>query len=416
MFLKNQIMFSFILLIILFSLVQLQTKSMIIIYPSDNNITDYCSKNTYYFEFECKFSEKLNQIIPFEMEIPLPNRLPFKCVIDGPKSKILCFHSFSNYVWSLNDNSRIELPYSFPEIEGIKWDYDTFLTKIYRYLWRNKGNCGLELEQLNDGSLVNNEIIKDLNNDKKQKSELIVNIEEIIDGRCYSSKYDYSFNMILKFINGEIVEELKNAKNSKTKKKVSFLHNIYVPLLLGEKKKKGATTFKKDYEYKYAACKYNGYITQDNFDNNEGLYFECHLQINKYKSFQGPLQIKPFTDFAYITKTDKDGKTSTDIISIQFDILSSSIVEEDDDNENEDDDDDDDEKKNENATTGETKQIRLEEKERVHSKINLRNLDDKSNAKEPNFLILDSNLHEYICPDIPILTIKNYNEGICFGG
>ena len=112
--------------------------------------------------------------------------------------------------------------------------------------------------------------------------------------------------MILKFINGEIVEELKNAKNSKTKMKVSFLHNIYVPLLLGEKKKKGATTFKKDYEYKYAACKYNGYITQDNFDNNEGLYFECHLQINKYKSFQGPLQIKPFTDFAFVTKTDKD--------------------------------------------------------------------------------------------------------------
>ena len=31
-------------------------------------------------------------------------------------------------------------------------------------------------------------------------------------------------------------------------------------------------------------------------------------------------------------------------------------------------------------------------------------------------MILDSNLNLYICPDKPILTVKNYNEGIGFGG
>jgi len=42
-----------------------------------------------------------------------------------------------------------------------------------------------------------------------------------------------------------------------------------------------------------------------------------------------------------------------------------------------------------------------------------------SNIKnEPNFVISNSNLNSniYICPDIPIFTIKNYNEGIISGG
>ena len=37
----------------------------------------------------------------------------------------------------------MEIPYSFPYIEGIKLDYDSFLRRIYRYLWRTTENCGL---------------------------------------------------------------------------------------------------------------------------------------------------------------------------------------------------------------------------------------------------------------------------------
>ena len=83
------------------------------------------------------------------MLIPQPNLFPFKCAINGPNSKLVCFHSFSNHVWSLSDNTRVELPYAFPNIEGIRWDYDSFLTYIYRYLCRTEGNCGLEFEILN---------------------------------------------------------------------------------------------------------------------------------------------------------------------------------------------------------------------------------------------------------------------------
>ena len=84
--------FLFILFISLYCLVK--TQKIVIVYAIDNNIKQYCDKNLYQFEFKVRFSEKLNKIIPFEMNIPLPNKLPFKCVIDGPNSKILCFHSF----------------------------------------------------------------------------------------------------------------------------------------------------------------------------------------------------------------------------------------------------------------------------------------------------------------------------------
>ena len=83
-----------------------------------------------------------------------------------------------------------------------------------------------------------------------------------------------------------------------------------------------------------------------------------------------------------MTKTDTEGKKSDNLIQIKFNILHSSNT-----NKNNED--------NENR--------------------NLKSGGLNPNA-EPNFLILDSNLNIYICPDIPTLTIQNYNEGIRFGG
>jgi hypothetical protein len=43
-------------------------------------------------------------------------------------------------------------------------------------------------------------------------------------------------------------------------------------------------------------------------------------------------------------------------------------------------------------------------------------LQGQISSNEPNFLILNSNLNTFFCPDKPILVVKNYNEGITFGG
>ena len=421
--------FLFILFISLYCLVK--TQKIVIVYAIDNNIKQYCDKNLYQFEFKVRFSEKLNKIIPFEMNIPLPNKLPFKCVIDGPNSKILCFHSFDNHVWSLSDNTRVELPYSFPNIEGIRWDYDSFLKSIYRYLWRTQTNCGLEFTNMNNEESIINQISKDANAGNEKKFDIIGNIEDIYGGECHSSKYDYSFNMQIQLNDGLIIDELKNAKSLTKNMKINFLHNIYLPVLIGEKRQKGITAFRKDYEYKYAICKYEGDITQDNYNNIEGLILECHLPVNRFIRFQGPLQIKPFTDNVYISQVDKDGKTSVKMIGIQFDIISSSNIEGTDEEIEDKTEEKIEDKKSELNEVEESKEIKEdkpkeaevegtslekkeEEKKPEESKRNLRSL--QTTKKEPNFLILDSNLNVFICPDKPILTIKNYQDGIGFGG
>ena len=51
------------------------------------------------------------------------------------------------------------------------------------------------------------------------------------------------------------------------------------------------------------------------------------MPVNRFIRFQGPLQIKPFTDHVYISQVDKDGKTSVKMVGIQFDIISSSNIE-----------------------------------------------------------------------------------------
>ena len=342
-----------------------------IVYPKDNNIIQYCRDNAFYIKFDVRFSKNLTKIIPFEIELPLPNRLPFKCIIDGPKSNIFCFHSFNNHVWSLSADSRMEIPYSFPYIEGIRWDYDSFLRRIYRYLWRTTENCGLiySREMRIDGNPVNN----------VDNVKMILEVSEISGGKCSASRYDYSFNMKLKLNEGEYVDQLKAAKENKKKYSMKFLNKFYVPVLIGDKRERGTTTFRKDYEYKYAICSYNEEINQNNFDKEDGFNFECHISVSRYIKFKGPLQIKPFTDLNYISSTDTEGKLSINLIQVKFEILASS-------------------------QTKEPSELR-----------NLKPV-NINEINEPNFLILDSNLNIYICPDIPTLTIKNYNEGIQFGG
>ena len=386
------IFFLFLLINSLF-IINSQKKADIVVYPTNNKVIHSCSNDVYQFQFDVTFSNKFDEIIPFELVLPLPNNFPFKCIIDGPKSNIECFHSFSNYVWALYTNSKIELPYSFPEIEGIKWDYDSFLKKISRYLWINDRHCGLVNIFDSNANNINSQVSNNQNNIKESKAEMTFDVEKIDGGECNSSKNDYSFKMKLKLIEGELFEELKTSKKNNNTLEISFLQSIYVPILIGDKALKGKTIFEGNNEYKYAKC-YNEFgITQNNFDSNEGLNFICHLSINKYYNFQGPVQIKPFTDYIYIKKNETEEKIDIKKIGIKFEILSGFKISESSDIIS----------SNTNLKIKGTPVEKL-----IGGKI--------PNIKEPNFLILDSKMNTFICPNTPILTIKDYNDGIQFGG
>ena len=58
----------------------------------------------------------------------------------------------------------------------------------------------------------------------------------------------------------------------------------------------------------------------------------------------------------------------------------------------------------------------FEESESTTPQVGNLNSGRKPGELEPNFLLLNSDLSTFICPDKPILTVKNYNEGITFGG
>ena len=246
--------------IVLFSKCQ-EKEDNIIVYPKDSDIKTYCQDNSFYIKIDVDFSKNLDKIIPFELELPLPKQLIFKCIINGPISNIFCFHSFNNYIWSIGEDSPMEIPYLFPYVKGIVWDYDSFLRRVYRYFWRATEKCGL-------ASTLKTENIPYIQKNEK----MIFEINEISGGKCYSSKYDYSFNMKLKLISGDYFQELKNAKDSQKNYQINFMNNFYLPILVGKKKQKGQVTFEKDYNYKYAICNYNDFINQNNFDNKDGFY------------------------------------------------------------------------------------------------------------------------------------------------
>jgi hypothetical protein len=60
------------------------------------------------------------------------------------ESKINCMHSFSNEDDYIQEGDLFKFPISFPSIEGIAWDYKTFLNEVFRRIYHSKFACGVQ--------------------------------------------------------------------------------------------------------------------------------------------------------------------------------------------------------------------------------------------------------------------------------
>ena len=64
------------------------------------------------------------------------------------------------------------MPYPFPELKNIEWDYDSFMQKIYNKVWRAEQDCGKQNLMLNNLPEQDNKIwdlegsISSVNNEK----------------------------------------------------------------------------------------------------------------------------------------------------------------------------------------------------------------------------------------------------------
>ena len=65
-----------------------------------NDINFSCDRNIYYILIEVTFSEKPpKDYYSFTLELPNPDQLNFKCILDYPKSKIYCIIQSSDTIF-----------------------------------------------------------------------------------------------------------------------------------------------------------------------------------------------------------------------------------------------------------------------------------------------------------------------------
>ena len=281
------------------------------------DIQSFCDKNLFKIVIDIEVSSQLKDYISFYLKAFSVKDLLFKCMIDPPKSQIICITNLNHYKLTLKAGETITLPYPFPEVKGITWDYNSFLFLIFRRTIRLSKECGIE-------SLIRTNITK-LN---ATKWDLITKINKIYGGKCLLSDTKdnyYSFDMNLNINGGNLLARFDDESDIE----ISFLQNITMPFVIGPLQTLITNDIKyKSHEYyNMAFCYPNEKINSKNYLNEEGINFHCNIPISDQYIFNGPLRITSFTDNIYSKIMDEE-EDNTEIISIYFSTEKSPILNE----------------------------------------------------------------------------------------
>ena len=348
------------------------------------SVSSYCIENNYYFQLNVNYDPQPTEYIPFSIEIAYPNTIIFRCMIVPDSNKIFCYANFENNGIIIEEGEDIELPYPFPEIKNITWNYDSFLSLVYRKIIKLENTCG----SLDLGYRLSKLI--------GMNWGLVFNIKSVWNSKCNivntENYMKFSFNMNLRMIGGSIKNEMDNNKNNEYN--LEFLNEIIVPYEIGEyDSRKETLIFKVDKLYHVAFCDIeNKKIDLSNYDNL--ISFICNIPIINQKVFKGPLRIKSFYDHLYVRINSNEVK----FVKIFFNTEQDATLE------------------NKGVKTKESEEIIL-----VNKKIRLLQDIPETSSKEKNnnqnegeeklYLILDNNLKKYYCPDRPIFKVLSPNDG-----
>ena len=358
-----------------------------------NSAQIFCYNNIFYFQINVKYSSQLQKNYPFILEITYPKAILFRCMIAKNSNKILCYASLENNNLILQQNEGIELPYPFPNIVGIEWDYESFLSLIYRRVWKLESTCGDDDLEYSLG---------ELNSDNWG---FISNINSINNKKCnYDNDISFNFNFASKLIGGKIYKQKKEIKkNGNEEFKVEFLHNLIIPFELGkynpnEKK----PIFKINKQYNLAICSpKNNEINLNNY--NSFIDFNCKIPLKNQQIFAGPLRIKSFYDYIFVNIITKN-TNELKLIKIYFNTDKNQLL----------------------TTVGGKAKDQDIIINQITNKNNIRRLDDNNGTllefeMRPNsmnikdngksYYILDNDLNSYYCPDRPVIKILNINDG-----
>ena len=254
------------------------------------SVTPVCIDNNYYFQLNVEYNPQPTTYIPFSIEVIYPNLIIFRCMIIPNSNKIFCYANLKNNDIVIEEGEDIELPYPFPETEEITWDDDSFLSLVYRRIWKLENTCGSS----------------DLGYHLSSLSALdwgfVFTIKSVLGAKCNinienSSKFSFNFNV--KILGGFLKNELDNNKNNNGYN-IEFLNEIIMPFEIGEyDTENGNINFNNNKLYHVAFC----------FPENKkiGVYnykylitFICDVPLINQKIFKGPLRIKTFYDHLYV--------------------------------------------------------------------------------------------------------------------
>ena len=386
------------------------------------DLDSFCDTNLYQIIINVKLINPLNEYKSFYLNVKHEENLLFKCIIDPKNSQIRCITNLEQQKVFLKEDDSLILPYPFPDVEGIIWDFPTFVTIIYRRVIIIKNGCGTTV------------IKSSLNKVNPNKWDLLTKINKIYDGQCLLADEQednyYSFMMNLNILGGNLFDTLSSTKNTE----ISFLQNITIPFTIGNLQTIGSglkNYYQHEY-YKTAFCYPMEEIKSTNYQKADGFDFKCNIPLKENYLFNGPLKIYTFSDNIYAKITSEANSEKTDYISIYFSTeknpsINNNIDENteekgekiDNKDENDDDNDNDENDKNNNNDNKEDLNEEFIKNKPLpsssSSSSNLRRIDEKKIVKSnKEYLLLDNKKSNFICPDMPVFEISNIKDGISY--
>ena len=372
-----------------------------------------CDINLYRIVINIGITNPLNEYKSFYLYIKHEDNLLFKCILDPKKSQIICITNLEQQKVFLKADDVLILPYPFPTIEGIIWDFPSFVTIIYRRVIRIQEECGTTVIKSN------------LNKVNPNKWDLLTKINKIYDGQCLLSNEQednyYSFMMNLNILGGNIFNTLSKTKNTE----IVSLQNITMPFAIGNLQTIGNNLnnyYLHEY-YKTAFCYPLQELKSTNYQKEDGFDFKCNIPLKENYLFNGPVKIYTFSDNIYSKITSDTNNERMDYISIYFSTEQNpsinqnpgeSFEEKDEKINPKDNDDDNDFDDDENTKEKKENFLKKLEDNTSVSSPNLRKLDEIIKKSTKEYLLLDNKKSNFICPDMPLFEISNIKNGISY--
>ena len=272
-----------------------------------NEVKTICENNLYFIEIKAYFSSSFNNYYSFPLTLLSPYGLKLKCSFTYEIKSIFCFANLNSNKNDIEMGEFITLPQSFPKLENINWDYDSFVKNIYGKEWLETKNC----------------LHTKFDNYFNDEWGFVFNITDINENKCSNSlneiNYKYNFQIKAHILDGKLKSKIEKMNNDNKNYEIEFLQDIWVPLLISLRKDK----YKKVYDFPFAFCSLKEKISKSNINYliSDGLIFYCHIPIPEGKLLIGSIQILPFYDYLHL-RINEEGENKREIVfeNIYFNI------------------------------------------------------------------------------------------------